>query len=322
MNPAPTPAVSYNVWGGHPGRAWGREAKMDGLNTEFVGNPFGFVGQKPVNHLSMKCSSEDELGFTAQADARALKGGLDTTKVGTFDIQPQTFHGGAVNYYLRLTGIGGTHKFLPKAKPSLFSFLSTPTADPLIKAYWVPYTSIGDQGHGIGNVPWVELPKTNPTYRIMFTGSMNGCSLVVTAPAANPAVIRVYHDSAHEQTTFHAETVLARVDYADLGFTSHVPGPAPAPGGGAPAPAAPAATRYSYGDPHLATIGVAGSVATSFNFLYYDGTTNRWVIVCQPLDIAPSAMMGGAAAAAQSRRLGNKVGLINSRAVWRATIPY
>ncbi|HTZ72142.1 MAG TPA: hypothetical protein VMB71_15910, partial [Acetobacteraceae bacterium] len=135
--------------------------------------------------------------------------------------------------------------------------------DPLTEAYWVPYVPIGTQGTGIAGVPYVDVPAANPPKKYVFTGSMNGCSLVVTdAPVGGQ--IRIHHDSAHGATTFNGMNLRVRLDYA--GNTHNSP--------------------FSYGD-----VTQGNDIATSWNFFYYNG--NNWVLVSQPQVFVPGAATPG-----------------------------
>ena len=56
-----------------------------------------------------------------------------------------------------------------------------------IKAYWLPYM------HGMDDVGFVDVEKENPRSKFIFTGAMNGCSLVVMQSNFNPNNLRVFH---------------------------------------------------------------------------------------------------------------------------------
>jgi len=168
-------------------------------------------------------------------------------------------------------------------------------------------------------IPFVDLPKTAPAHRLMLTGAMNGCSLVVTQHPGDPTRLRVYHDSCHGVDTFKDDIVYARIDYEDEGYASangragpararsaSVGGPVapPAPrarsasvGGDAPARAGQpiACVRSAYGDAaqyeqvHAgsAVSGISNTdvqVRTSFNFLWFDAAVGKWTAISQPLE--------------------------------------
>jgi hypothetical protein len=105
-------------------------------------------------------------------------------------------------------------------------------------------------------IPRITLKKYAPVHTIMFTGAMNGCSLVVTQ-APDPQAYWVFHDSVHDRETFAggaAGRVLLRLDFED--------------------------SRYTYSE---------GDNVNSFNFLYFEH--GQWYLVCQPQIIAQFGIM-------------------------------
>jgi hypothetical protein len=200
---------------------------MNGKNLVFQTDPFSFASQHPINPLNMKLCNVTPKN---QAGSLARQGSLDTIRDAYFDLEPES------NSSLQ-AAFPGT-EYVPQGLAK-----ETP-----IHCYWVPYRSHGVQGSGIGNVPYVDLPTTNPTYNIMLTGAMNGCSLVVTRATPTANTIRVYHDSKHEATTFQGQNVVARLDF------DHSLG-----------------SPYFYGD---------ANNPTSFNFMYFDN--GHWSVVWQP----------------------------------------
>ncbi len=204
---------------------------MNGKNPLFTLDPFGFASSYPINALNMKASNTTT---ATNALSMARLATLDTARDAYFDLEPASMTSNEA--YLRAAFLGTS--FVP----------SGPKADTLIHAYWVPYRSHGQQGHGIGNVPYVDLPTNAPLYNIMFTGAMNGCSLVVTDPGT-PNTIRVWHDSMHEANTFNGLNVVARLDFDNASFNS----------------------PHFYGD---------ATNPASFNFLYFNN--NHWYVVSQP----------------------------------------
>ncbi len=70
------------------------------------------------------------------------------------------------------TGVGGG------GKAARVDFANTPIGDASIEAGWIPYISEGLVGSDHSKLPFLELPAGgNP--RFVFTGAMNGCSLVM-----------------------------------------------------------------------------------------------------------------------------------------------
>jgi hypothetical protein len=78
-----------------------------------------------------------------------------------------------------------------------------------IRAYWCPFLAGG------GLPGWVDVPRTNPVYRFVFTAAMQGCALVVTNSPAAPRNFRVFHNQHPEaDTTWQA--------IQDLGIASTI----------------------------------------------------------------------------------------------------
>jgi hypothetical protein len=212
---------------------------MNGKNLIFETDPFAFASANPINPLNMKPSN-----ITPQNQAKSLthQASLDRIRDAYFDLEPISAQSREVNLRAVFPGT----EYVPQG-------LAKESA---IHCYWVPYRSHGVQGSGIANVPYVDLPTANPTYNIMLTGAMNGCSLVVTQPANVANTIRVYHDSKHEANTFNGITVSARLDFDQQSFNS----------------------PYFYGD---------ASNPTSFNFMYFKN--GHWWVVSQPQSAVASA---------------------------------
>ncbi|WP_163834308.1 anthrax toxin-like adenylyl cyclase domain-containing protein [Spartinivicinus ruber] len=84
-------------------------------------------------------------------------------------------------------------------------------------AYYLPYTGAGPQGQ---HVPYVDIPKQNPDHNFVFTGGLNGCSVIVCKHPTDPTKLRVYHDSdpegknlkKGEKKPYANEDVLVRLD--------------------------------------------------------------------------------------------------------------
>lgn len=168
---------------------------MNGTNAFFRANPFLLAQQVPINLINMQPSSQ---AGGAAAIRRAM-GNMDLLKTGSFDLCTELV-AGRQNMFLRPL-LGGV----------------VPAGDGAITAYWCPYKPPGTQGTTLGNVPHVDLPKANPAHDFMFTGAMNGCSLVILNLRGK---IRVYHDSAHDAQTFANQQPILRVDYCPQYFNS------------------------------------------------------------------------------------------------------
>lgn len=311
---------------------------MHGHNKAFEADPFGYVSRMAINHLGMKVYGEktafdfddannyDDKGriipgqySVYSRQVNQAKGAIELAKAGEFDLEPVALQGGTA-MFLRFV-VPGVYA------PSVAYGGSVRGADPSIKAYWLGYLMPGLQGAGKTKIPYIDLPKAAPARKLMLTGAMNGCSMVVAHHPADPTMLRVYHDSVHNVDTFQNDVVICRIDYTDEGFASanlipaqatatarprsasvgapQVVTPAPVRGrsssvGGPASSSAPLTipcARTSYGDMAQFTAisgkGTADSnrtakVRTSFNFLYFDDATAHWVAVSQPLETLPS----------------------------------
>lgn len=210
-------------------------------NNKLRLNPFQFACNYVVNMTNMEPVAEFKPENQNQSHDlwknNALKQ-LDAHKLGYFNFEKPSIFSSTRRMLGGIADPGGH------------------TSDPLIRAYWVGYVPIGTQGAGIGNVPYVDVPTALPAQSFVFTGSMNGCSLVVTD---SPLVghIRIYHDSAHLPATFAGLNVRIRLDYDNQHNSPHM-----------------------YGDQHP-----VGDVPTSWNFFYYNGA--HWMMVSQPQVFIP-----------------------------------
>lgn len=192
----------------------------DKLNQQFQSAPFAFIQNRPVNNVSMKLVEEkSQSDFKADEHdpqtgklvkshyspyknaAAQAKQKFDLQKMGLFDIQERQFVN-CTNYYLRYYS------------PDMCSMLN----EAPIMAYWCPYDMM--QGTTPDQIPYVDLPKSDPVFPLMLTGSMQGCSLVVTLRENDPTVIRVYHDFRHKTDSFKNELVICRIDYTNEGYDS------------------------------------------------------------------------------------------------------
>ena len=209
---------------------------MNGNNNLFRNDPFYYAGRVPINLINMRPADMR----AGQAAIRGALGFIDIQKKGTFDLNHQQ------NVFLRPV-LGGVMR----------------GQDMPIRAYWCPYKPPATQGTALVSVPHVDLPKNNPEFDFMFTGAMNGCSLVILNFRGK---IRVYHDSVHDQYTFANQNPLLRLDYCQAYFNS----------------------PYFY-HPN------ANDGGQSCNFLYYNrnAAPARWTLVCQPQLSAGAGDMEG-----------------------------
>ncbi len=210
---------------------------MTKTNALFKSEPFEFAQQYLIDTLNMNISSAPKF---KELERRNILGQLNVFRKSYFDLEAKS---NQKNHFFLRAVFPGT-----KAVPKNLSI------EELLEAYWVPYISAGEQGQDLKNVPYVDLPKNNPQYNLMFTGGMQGCSLVIVAPKDNKQVIRVYHDSAHSPETFKNETVILRLDYDNQISNSN----------------------YFYTPTNIEQ----RIFYTASNFLYYK--SNQWHLVCQP----------------------------------------
>lgn len=212
---------------------------MKGYNAEFMNDPFKFAQSFPLNNMSMRADNSENVGQTTSNRNIDL---LATIGNGHFDLQPEVAMG-IQNVYLTPI-LGGV-------KPTGVA------TEPLIAAYFVGYLAPAAQGAGTANIPYVDIPAVNPPIRYMFTGGMQGCSLVITQRPGG--IIRVWHDSVHGGATFNGQTVLLRLDYDHSNGATSV-----------------------YGVQHVYGVSNPREVPGAFNFMYYDASIAHWMLVCQP----------------------------------------
>lgn len=147
---------------------------MNGNNAAFEGNPLQFVGGHAINVV--RPIPDNQIGAIES--------------IMNFDLAPNT--GGTPNEVRLAMVPPGTHA------------QETP-----IRAYYVQYTSVSLQGT---NPKYQDIPKRNPAAKVVFTGQLSGCSLIVTNLDANQ--FRVYHDARVNSSNLHSN-VVAKFEFSD-----------------------------------------------------------------------------------------------------------
>lgn len=91
-----------------------------------------------------------------------------------------------------------------------YEFRLAQETDPhTIPAHFLAYNSISQQGI---RPAYVDIPKTAGDSKFLFTGSLSGCSVIVTD--LNPDTYRVFHDARPNSSTLHENAVMA-TDFKD-----------------------------------------------------------------------------------------------------------
>ncbi|WPB82224.1 hypothetical protein KYC5002_24295 [Archangium violaceum] len=123
-----------------------------------------------------------------------------------------------------------------------------------IKGFWFPYLSppggkpaVDNGTWGIANMGQVDFPRQNPQHPFIFTGQMNGCSIVITDSPLGNNYYRIYH-------------------YPNVSTYSHFKA----------ANTWPNTRRYVWTEPEYGAVGDPNA----WNFLHYEG--GHWYLYCQP----------------------------------------
>ncbi len=225
---------------------------MNGHNQVFSALPFHYAQNRVISAMNMGVANED-----------ALKPGAFKT---AFNFVFTTDYEGAARNQLiqERTRILGKVDHRKKAKfdiegsqfPRMDMLRACSPKDGAVQAeaplrgYWCPYIPIGSQGHGLQNVPYVDFPRNLPDRVFVFTGAMNGCSIVITDPGNG--VLRMDHDSTHTIGMFAHQHVITSLGYDAAAGCAHT----------------------------YANAGPVNGVLTSFNFLYH--ANQHWFLVSQP----------------------------------------
>jgi len=231
---------------------------MNGHNISFITDPFNFAQRQVISALDMAVSNKDVLKpgvfktafnfvFTTDYEYAASNQLLeestrildktDHRKKGKFDLEPSSEH--------------RQMDFFRVCSPKDGAIPTGIGAEAPLRGYWCPYIPIGTQGAGLQNVPYVEFPRNLPDRVFVFTGAMNGCSIVITDQGNG--VLRLYHDSTHTMQMFAHQNVITSLGYDANSGCAHT---------------------YAHAAP------AQGVVPNSFNFLYRDN--QGWHLVCQP----------------------------------------
>jgi hypothetical protein len=178
------------------------------LNAAFLNNPGTFInnanhavcGHDNLAHAMVTSHRHDRVvgGSPAYHAGNALGTIIDTTKLVCFDFRPYRRAGLSMAVMTPVID-PNTPNVIP---PHLASLLHTASSNP-IRGYWFPYIALTPQQHGVarrnGSGPpsvmgWVDIPMHAPAHSFAFTGSMQGCHIVVALSPANPLThFRVYH---------------------------------------------------------------------------------------------------------------------------------
>jgi len=239
------------------------------LNSAFVANPANFINN--ANHsvighddlLQATTGTRDPtkahaMGSKNWKNAKTFMDLIDAAEVIAFDFVPYSH--GARNMVL-MTPVAAKPTFtLPSSVTSSFCQAST---NPVV-GYWFPYKVYTPQQHNVarkGKGPpsvmgWVDIPMNAPAHSFAFTGSMQGCHLVITLSPKNPLThFRVYH-YASPGTTYKTSGNMAFINW-------------PSATGG----------RICYWFDDTQYENNAPAEVDAFNFLHHDGT--NWYIHTQ-----------------------------------------
>ena len=171
------------------------------LNTAFVADPLKFIKDK--DHA---VGGHDDL-------LQAMKGTREITMAMTDPMWRMCKRYleavdaiGQISFDLKAFKKGGHKMVVIQTVPagsmsSVWAGLPRPSDRP-VTGYWFPYKTLTPQqleavkegkgpSEGMG---WVDFPMTAPAHPFVFTGSMQGCAIVVTLSPANPTThFRAYH---------------------------------------------------------------------------------------------------------------------------------
>lgn len=183
----------------------GNFVSWNGINAAFTRNPFRFISNPAYaigGHDELVQATQGTrdsllaIGSSAWKAGKALVTQIDTVKIISFDFYAYQREDDKM---VIMTPVYDNTLY-----NLLFSqrwYLKSPYSNP-IRGYWFPYVVKTPQEHKTarhgGGPPsvmgWVDIPMAAPTYPFAFTGSMQGCHLVVTLSPANPGThFRVYH---------------------------------------------------------------------------------------------------------------------------------
>lgn len=166
---------------------------MNGMNKLFMDDPIWFLNRICVDNKQMQEGNSGASNLVR----------LNASKWGVFDLVPVS---------------GGRKVVLTYASPMSGHNV---VGDVPIIAYWCPFLAGG------GLPGYVDIPRTNPPRRFMFTAAMQGCALVVTRTPNSTTTFRVFHNQHPEQaSTWQAMAgqgltgVISNLGYTDYGNPS------------------------------------------------------------------------------------------------------
>jgi hypothetical protein len=103
------------------------------------------------------------------------------------------------------------YSILEKKKDNVYEVGSSQNTGQYTKgAYYLKYKPISMQGNA---AEFVDIPKTPAENKLLFTGELSGCALIVVN--LNNTTYRVYHDSRPLSSAFYKDVVMAAdlIDY-------------------------------------------------------------------------------------------------------------
>lgn len=195
------------------------------LNQEFVVDPGKFLATYPLN--LMKMSKMPHQGANCGVPQTTKSG-----KLGWFDLEATTQFGTTKEVYLMAVAA------------NYWYWGRTP-----LQGYYLDYLGLRLQQTG---VPFVDVPSNLPPHKFVFTGQLNGCSVIVTD--IGRSTLRVYHD-ARPNSSGQYHNVVASFDFNDYKYDHLV----------------------EYGG-QMEETGFASVV------MYRDPRADVWALACQLLD--------------------------------------
>jgi hypothetical protein len=170
-------------------------------NSLFFEKTWGFIQKYPINNKQIEHNVWGKLSkpnAVMLEEGRRMNSLLENSHMVAVDFCP-------VPKYLQMLFIPvfhpddlkrlGKHKFLKN--------LHEPDEDPIL-GYWFPY-KFGDPQHH-SDMGFVDVPKKNPEYPFVFTGSMCGCHLVITDSPVDKIAkthFRVWHYQSPESNPIY-----------------------------------------------------------------------------------------------------------------------
>jgi hypothetical protein len=261
------------------------------LNLDFNKDPLAFIKRhrvifnaNAVNIIYGKCTPpEARLNALAQAvinifDSKSKIIDLDFTPYSKGLIARPILRPYIDRIFTSMEGsdLSSVSKILAQ-KTTFEAALPQPDPPNCVRGYYFPY-KFGTI-NSVADIGWVDVPKKNPEHKFIFTGSMQGCAIVVTESPAGNDKLRIFHYQSASDNPKYVPTSVKYTSAAGYGEKFNImQGQGKRLAGFNDTQIYLWFGDYEYGAHQSPEVG-------AFNFLHYDDKEAYWTINSLPVNM-------------------------------------